>query len=628
MVMIFSAVTRESCGEDFLSMLGESRLTRLGGSIELGYESLESKDKLSENKSNTELFTQEYRLDVGGYVWNPLFQTIDLNIYYTDDAERAFNVRRVESVQRTNANINVSTTFFPKHKTSYTFYVRKSSTAIDPDFAENYTLNNSGYGIRIGNRRYFPFILGLSRFKITNDNKFAPIDEEVDRADLNSSISFSSRSRLDIEGQIEQRRDFVGVNTFDYYSLLLDHEYDLALGDYSFLRSNLWMEQRDKYLAFDKVKLMQNLRLEHTPRLNSNYGYSIQYRDDQGFGSMRYLANAGIRHRLYSSLFSSFEVRGEKYVSDSTDALGHGFSFNENYIKKIYFISANTGVGYNYFNKDQNLQTSGGEVVNETHVLKEEIPVFLEFPKVDRSTLLVTDARGLVVYRENADYIVDASGDRLRIARLLDGRIPDGGMVRTQYTYSQEGTQNVLSKTYSWNVGGRTNFSRIFYIFGQHNANITSDNLGFEDTTITDEIGYELDWRWYTLSSKYQRYKSTDYASTSWLHRATFRFNPTFNTYLQAAAAYQTEAFEVAGFDRKLYWVDSVFRYRPFTRMLVSARAYYEIENRYDREIETSELEGNVEYFIAQVWVGLSLDYEKNEDFYETRAAIKIRRNF
>ena len=628
MVMIFSVANRESSGEGLLSMLGESRLTRFGGNLELGYETLENKDKSSDTKSKTELFTQEYRVDVGGYVWNPLFQTIDLSVYYTDDAERAFTIRQAESVKRTSSDINFSTTFLPKHRTSYTFYARKGVTEIDPDFANNYTLDNLGYGIRIGNRRYFPFTLNVSHFELNNDNEFAPIDEEINRAELYSSIGFSGRSQLDIEGRVEQRRDFVGVNTFDYYSLQFDHDYHITLGDYSFLRSNLWMERREQFLEFDKVRFMQDLRLEHTPRLNTNYGYSIHYRDDQGFGSTRYSARTGIRHRLYSSLFSSLTLRGERYVSDSTDALGYGYSFNEDYIKRIYFLNTNVGGGYNYFEKEQDLQATGGEVVDESHVLEDEIPVFLRFPKIDRSSLIVTDARGLVVYRENADYTVDASGDRLRITRVLDGRIPDGGVVRTQYSYSQEGTQSVVSEGYFWNVGARTNFSRRFYIFGQHHESTTSDNLGFDDTTVTDEVGYEWDWRWFTFSSKYKRHEATEFMSTSWLHRATFRINPTYNSYLHAAASYQTEEFGVDKFDRELYWIDSVLRYRPFRRMLVSARAYYEIENQDDREEITSELEGEIEYFIAQVWIGFSWEYEENPDFYETKTSINIRRNF
>ena len=245
--------------------------------------------------------------------------------------------------------------------------------------------------------------------------------------------------------------------------------------------------------------------------------------------------------------------------------------------------------------------------------------------------MLVSDSRGLTIYNENVDFRVEQIGNRIRIVRLLDGRIPDGGIVLVQYRFEQSATENIITQSNYWTAGVRTNFSNNFYIYGRHLESHLTEQFpfeDFEDRTITDELGYELTWRWFTLSTRYEQHESTDFFSTNWLHRGTFRINPTFNTYLMLHAAFRSEDFKAEDIQRELYYVDSVFMYRPFSRMLISTRQYYEIESIQGIEETTFDVEAKIEYFIRRVWIGLTVDYEDQPSSLEKRLSFTIRRNF
>jgi hypothetical protein len=257
----------------------------------------------------------------------------------------------------------------------------------------------------------------------------------------------------------------------------------------------------------------EHLNWKHTGQLQSDYNYSYNLQDSGAILSDGQAASAGLRHQLYESLSTAFDVHGQLNSSSgagtSLSTTRYGVGLNENYTKRLGGWGRLT-LGYGGLLDRERRETLGlvQFVVGETHTLNDGVITFLDQPQVSVSSIQVSDASGAVLYRELLDYLVITHGERTEIKRTVGGQIPNGGTVRVDYSVVSQPSDSYTTFANQFQV--RLDFfDGLLGLYGRLNL---QDNYGGQSLVleeITDQVaGLDFTWRWLRTGAEYEVYDS------------------------------------------------------------------------------------------------------------------------
>lgn len=246
----------------------------------------------------------------------------------------------------------------------------------------------------------------------------------------------------------------------------------------------------------------------------------------------------GLRHRLYESLISSFDVHGNHDESSSITSSSansrYGLGLHEDYTKKLSSwgrLSMGAGVVL-----DHEEHESEGEiltVVDEQHTLylttNPLYPAnvaYLSNPRVLARTILVRNATSGAIAREDVDYRVMPSG-LLTEVRLIQGSpiLPDGGGVLV--SYQSASLYNASFEALTGSAQIRLDLFNRFGIYGRVNwvDNNAPPNVLAE--TLIDLVGgMDYTWRWFRAGAEYENFDSSFNQYTAWRFFENFNFQP------------------------------------------------------------------------------------------------------
>jgi hypothetical protein len=273
----------------------------------------------------------------------------------------------------------------------------------------------------------------------------------------------------------------------------------------------------------DTLNATENVNANLAPNLDSFLIFDFQ-QDQLHPSSESYVqSSCGLRHQLYESLTSTFDVHGSYQDNSAGGSSGtsdlYGVGLSENYVKRLQSWG-HLSIGGSIVGDQQDDSSTGGTVssIDEAHQLylptsAQYRPVYLNRPEVIAGTIQVTANNQLLV--EGTDYDVVTSGDLTEI-RLI---VPASSHLQTLL-----GTSDNLSVSVSYesNSGINASYESLtssfeirldlfgqFGIYGRVNWQDNNAPSTVLTQTLTDLVGgVDYKWRWLRTGAEYEDYDS------------------------------------------------------------------------------------------------------------------------
>jgi hypothetical protein len=449
---------------------------------------------------------------------------------------------------------------------------------------------------------------GTSDFRLGSESDF---ENEHQRLGLNwktsafpSTFSYTERFldetfRSGFSGAISEREERLRTMSFKGHSsktsVALEHNDldDLAFdkdfteerarlshsarwGKGSHLNSRVEYVDREGFQGYENFYLAEGARLQHTKNLYSSYAidHSSVTRDSE---TERNSVSLGLTHRLYQNLTTSFALSGADTEFDFGDQNERGVRLDLNYNKKIAWgakLSASVGAGRRITDR----MATGGlfEVIGEQHVVDLTTIVVLTERFIDTTTIVVTDAAGIVVFTEGADYIiVPAANNVTEIQILPAGLINVGDTILVDYKFDSAPSLEYSTDNFSYRIGLDFGWISFFHRAFSSDQDLISGTAASFLTDRRDSIsGVQFRWNRPGTEARFdveiQSLRSGDFESDSTILRQSLRY--TWSTKMDLILS-ATETFtESNGTEFELYVADVSVRWRPRRRLTLTPR--------------------------------------------------------
>jgi hypothetical protein len=295
----------------------------------------------------------------------------------------------------------------------------------------------------------------------------------------------------------------------------------------------------------DEFSTRGSLSIEHRDTLNSFHDLTYDHYQSGDFNSDNVSAHSQLRHQLYESLTSTFDLQAaDLELSDQVNSgytRRYGGGVNEGYTKRIgteHRLHITQSLNYEHV-EQQSIST----VENERHTLGAGFgggagleSFFLNLPNVMEFTIVVTDANdSQPAFFPGIDYSVSLLGGRTLIQRLPGSRIPSGSVVLVDYHAdpTAAGSYDALSEAFQIRFDLWRNLWGIYARMNLYANNAPSD-LRVQSLT-SYAFGSDVSWRWMRAGIEFEIYDSdqADYQSLRLFQALTFRPDPASSLALQ-----------------------------------------------------------------------------------------------
>lgn len=506
------------------------------------FESETEKRNISSSAQQTDrsrlLFEEVLEMDFKGSIYHPNLASFDINLENgMEQVSEKFQPNLTGKLKNNSLNrFHILTSFLRQKPYAFSLLADKSRRIQNREFFERQIIDSTRYGGNFGLKNdYVPVNLSFNNDSRVISRAFRPSQEYVDN-EISSSLSnendVTGESNFDFthdrfsrteSGTPDQKGASDNFNLFNQKYLSKDSKKTLS----SFLRFYRLTGTSSNSI----FNLDERLDMEHTDYLDSLYGYSFSNMSSGGIETKNNRISAGVRHRLYESLTSSFNTY--YFNSDATTFSqdSYDLSFNEDYVKKIGKIgrlSAGLGLGYNQEKRKtpENILS----MIDESHTLSGGVITLLNTPDVITGTVVVTDSTGTITYALNVDYQLISAGSRTQIQRIAAGVISDGQVVLVDYQANSSPLLkfNTLRENYRFRIDFLDDLIGIFYRLDKetHPSVSGGDSVilqTLKDTSVGLDFNYknlkvELENEDYNSNlSPYKRLRLTE----------SFFFNPT-----------------------------------------------------------------------------------------------------
>ncbi|GMU81216.1 MAG: hypothetical protein AMXMBFR47_10870 [Planctomycetota bacterium] len=267
-------------------------------------------------------------------------------------------------------------------------------------------------------------------------------DQESDDRSLRYEAAWqpSETHQLRLSYEYTDREDrYAGADSrFDTTRNYLTLNHDLRFGpsDRSQLNTIARFQDESGDLARDAFELAPRLRLQHTDAFSTNYGFQFLRDRFEGTTIDRERGDIGATYVFDKSLTTSLSAYAFNEDADrGEDTLEGGATWNTSFARDnaIGRFSANLNLNYAHVRNDSD--SRDGIVIQESHTLRDPLPVFLAHDNVRPLSVVVTDSGGRRVFFPGVDYLLLRSGRYTALYRVPTGNITDGQTVLVNYRY-------------------------------------------------------------------------------------------------------------------------------------------------------------------------------------------------
>lgn len=360
-----------------------------------------------------------------------------------------------------------------------------------------------------------PFTLAVQHYDETEDNPQRPRDFRQNTFSLsaeNHRTAASGRTQLTYNLSEFTRHDD-GFNTTHGLNQNLTCRDSEEFG----ARKQARLTSTVNYTSLTRTEVptsrllaQEDLRLEHTPKLQSAYDYLFSYSTAGDSDARTHDGRVDVTWELLRDLSVGWDARADDTRATSPgstlDSQTYGAGLSAQYSPTLSSW-ARLVVGDSVHYDHDRREASGvlQNIIGEALTLTDGIVTLLNQPNVAPGTIHVWgDAAHSIAYFAGVDYEVIAHGDFTEIRRVPGGTIPNGATVYVDYAATQQG-----SSAYD-TVANSANFRLDFWngclgLFGHWTRQFYDGGENLLLRTINDKlIGVDATCRWFRASAEYE----------------------------------------------------------------------------------------------------------------------------
>lgn len=444
----------------------------------------------------------------------------------------------------------------------------------------DFTTENRYVGLNWKNR-YFPTTLSYSENLIEQEFRSGLTAALTERDDALQTVTLRGRSsKMDLEIDHAWFTDNVDEDrNFTEDRALLSNFFRWGKG--SRLNSRIDYLDRRGFLAFERLAISEDARIQHTRTLSTSYLYRFQAVEVET-ESTSHAGIFGLRHQLYQNLGTdlTIQVSHDDFSNGSEREYRPRLDFS--YQKKIFWggrFSADLGGGYGLVDR----QSAGGllDVRQESQSVDSSLLVLLVQRFIDPATIVATDATGAIPLTEGTDYELIPVADNRTQLRILSSSplfpavIGPGNTILVSYEY--EDLPSVKFSVIPFRYGANLDFGwiRLYHRTSGEDQNLIS---GDDESALTETkqsaTGVEFKWSpgagEATVGAEKRFFRSGD-LETDTIAFTQSAFYPVLPSARLSFTA--TENFiETDITDTDLYTADLSLDWRPLRKLTITPR--------------------------------------------------------
>ncbi|MBL9120846.1 MAG: hypothetical protein JNL80_13125 [Phycisphaerae bacterium] len=397
-----------------------------------------------------------------GYIGHPNF--IELNLAGTFGLSQQFidseSNNRHETPLESIDEYDVSANILPHSDYPTTIYSRRNHNYLTQQFGDTLDSLVTETGVQASLRETdFPTTLHYFHRTEEQSSNLSPTNFSIEQDTFEWLSTWRPAENQQLTwdytlDSVTETGDLRPTNDFLRQHAIATHELTFGENDQHRLRSNFFGYNETGDTEYSRLRLDESLNLRHTPRFETLYNYSTDWSKYNGENSFFNRGSAGLRHKLFESLWTSFDV-GASSLSLPEDNYTSDQYFTDldlDYKKKVPYgeLSASVGLGFD-FQADSD-RGSPISILNEGHVVPVNGIVEIQKQNVTPGSITVTDASGFIQYVEGIDYTLEYFPDRVEIRRILGGAISDGQALLVDYDIGPQPGADTTTWTMSSNV--------------------------------------------------------------------------------------------------------------------------------------------------------------------------------
>jgi hypothetical protein len=645
----------QTANEDIRWLRG--RITEVSAGVELESDKEQRHVKGSSDQVNQESFyvVPAMGLALKGSIYHPNLFEFDLRgLGGVGWQENSINVpnggTKSDAMYLLRYQLNAS--LLREKPYAASFFAERDHSIRDYDFFTRATVDQVSQGARVGyNDGPVPVSLSFRHVieDVSNNSRPSSLDENT--LTFSAFNERSAESRTDLSYTFD---DYDRSETGAYDQTGTSHSVNLndhtAFGrkDWMKLYSSLAYNQLDNSTttpgrkgATDRFNQYftdhEHLNWKHSSQLQSDYNYGYNMQDSGGTSSDGHSASAALRHQLYESLTSAFDVHSQLTSSSGSgsgfDSTRYGIGLNENYTKRMGTWGQTT-LGYSGLLDHEKQDTFGQTliIVGEPHELNDNTITFLNQPRVSVSTIQVWNPAGTILYRNLLDYLIITHGDRTEIKRTVGGQIPNNSAVKVDYTAASQSSDSYSTLANQFQLRFDF-FNGLLGLYGRLNLQDNSGGSSLVLEDITDQIvGMDLNWRGFRAGAEYEVYDSnlSPYRAARLFQNFTVEPNSITTCSLDIGESWST--FPDSTRDLSVYYGIARVRVQLTTAFAVNTEGglRFQYGEGYDQQLATAR--ANIEYRSGKLLVQAGYEYENETYIQELRLRnyffVRLKRTF
>ncbi len=258
---------------------------------------------------------------------------------------------------------------------------------------------------------------------------------ETLRAEANKSFGTLDKNQLGVTYDDYQRKYGPGSLIHNYTTgFRLNNQINFNQQRNSFFNSLITFRNQEGSQPYERLQSNQNTRIT----LPVGFLFSAYYRfvnfNQLLFKNKQHNISGQFDHKLFLSLNSRIYYEYIDIQHSSYNEYVNRAGLMIKYQKNIPTGWFNLGYEYRKRNDNRNSQPGMRRIVGEVHELNDSMPVLLDNPDVDESSVIVWSSDRTIIYDLNIDYFIVPRGDYIEIQRLPGGQIINGDEVQVDYT--------------------------------------------------------------------------------------------------------------------------------------------------------------------------------------------------
>ncbi len=522
------------------------------------------------------------------------------------------------------------------------FFASKEMTYREYDFFSRFRVDSESYGGRTGYAAGpVPFSISAQHYQEVLDNPQRPMEYRQDTVSFqaqNGRGLFDGNTRLAYNVNDFTRRDdgFSTTHGLAQNLNLTDNEVFGAQKQVRLASLFNYSSLTQTEFPTDLLMAQENLRLQHSPKLDSYYTYSFNTSTAGESEATTHAANAGVNYEFQPDLNAGLDAQGNTAHSAATgssletESLGGGLSAQYTPTLSTWSRLAVSDAGH-FDHEDRKASGYNQFIPDEVITLNNFDYAILSQPEVLPSTIMVWDNTRPEGYAP-IDYEVWTDGATTRIRRSFGSTIPATATVHVRYYAALQGsaTYDTLANNASFRLDL---WNGLLGLYGHWTYQTYNGGENLLLRTLDDKtIGMDSAWRWFRASAEYETVESnlSPYDQTRLTQSA--HFQPGEKTDLSLNANESWANYRDTHLQQNSYGFVARLQQQLTARMAGGAEAGLRIERgaTFDRDLATCRLW--LDWAVGKLTVKASYEFnaanqqsDKQERHY---FFVRLRRDF